>query len=194
MTEQEVLDLINQFIVSNGNNEITADVLRPILEAILQQPNELIGNTSQLQTVNQSNLVSAINEVYQMISNIGNTGVKLYEGLDDPNVVPPPQYNIADFYIEKDSNNNPIALWQYNGSFWKNTSDFSSNISRYGKDENFSGSQDFNIEAGVVVSTVLRNRVPLYETEYSINPTTLKIVPDLFTGDTIGIRGIIINP
>lgn len=118
MTEQDVLDLINQFIVANGNNEITADVLRPILEAILQQPNDLIGTLSQLQTSDQSNLVNAINEVYDMFGSISDIGIRLYSGTADPNVTPPTEYNIADFYIQRDIDNNPVDLWQYNGLLW----------------------------------------------------------------------------
>lgn len=118
MTEAEVLQLIQDFIVANGNNEITADVLRPILEEMLKQPNLLIGLLGQLQTADQSNLVNAINEVYGMISGITDFGVQLHEGTADPNLTPPSQYNIADFYIQKDNFNNPIQLWQYNGIGW----------------------------------------------------------------------------
>lgn len=63
MTYQEVLDLIQAEITANGNNEITGNVLRPILEAILLQPNELIGNIEDLQTNETSDLVSAINSL-----------------------------------------------------------------------------------------------------------------------------------
>ena len=63
MNYQQVLVLIQQYIVANSNNEITANVLRPILEAILDQPNELIGDLDGLQTDDRSNLVAAINEV-----------------------------------------------------------------------------------------------------------------------------------
>jgi hypothetical protein len=46
MTLQDILNLINAEIVANGNQEITADVLRPILEAMIQQPNDLMLATS----------------------------------------------------------------------------------------------------------------------------------------------------
>lgn len=118
MTQQEVLDLINNFIVANGNNEITANVLNPILEEMVNQPNLLIGILSQLQTSDQSNLVNAINEVYNMFGTISDAGIRLYEGTNNPNTTPPAEYNIADFYIEKDLFNNPVKLWQYNGLIW----------------------------------------------------------------------------
>lgn len=79
MNYQQVLALIQQFIVANGNNEITANVLRPILEAILAQPNELIGDLGDLQTTDQSNLVSAINEVLDVIHpQIGSVNTKIH--------------------------------------------------------------------------------------------------------------------
>lgn len=63
MTLQDVLNLINSEIVANGNQEITADVLRPILEAMVQQPNDLIGDLGDLQTADVSNIVNAINSI-----------------------------------------------------------------------------------------------------------------------------------
>src|SRR5690554_1030512 len=79
MNYQQVLALIQQFIVANGNNEITANVLRPILEAILAQPNELIGDLDDLQTTDQSNLVNAINEVLNNIApQIGSVNTKIH--------------------------------------------------------------------------------------------------------------------
>lgn len=62
-TFAEVLAEINANIVPNGNNEITADVLRPILEAMLQQPSELIGDMTELTTAETATLVDAINSV-----------------------------------------------------------------------------------------------------------------------------------
>ena len=63
MTEQEVLDLINDYIITNGNNEITANVLRPILEEMLSQPNLLIGLLLDLNTSDTTNIVNAINSI-----------------------------------------------------------------------------------------------------------------------------------
>ncbi|MCB0448403.1 MAG: hypothetical protein KDD03_13030, partial [Gelidibacter sp.] len=63
MSYSTVLALINAEIVANGNNEITADVLRPILQEMLLQPNELIGLLSELETSDQTSLVNAINSI-----------------------------------------------------------------------------------------------------------------------------------
>lgn len=109
MTEAQVLALINQFIIANGNNEITADVLRPILVAILSQPNDKVGELSDLDTVDQSNIVNAINEVV----NASNNQFDIYSGVDDPNSNPPASYSIGDWYIR-----NGTSLYQYNGSTW----------------------------------------------------------------------------
>lgn len=113
MNEQEVKDKIESFIVTNGVNAITADVLRPILIAMLIQPNEAIGDLDTLNTVTQDNLVDAINEIYNAVNNTVNDGIQLYQGDSDPNVEPPDSYDIADFYFEEGT-----QLWQYNGFEW----------------------------------------------------------------------------
>lgn len=188
MTEAEVLQLIQDFIVANGNNEITADVLRPILEEILKQPNLLIGVLSQLQTSDQSNLVNAINEVYGMIGSITDLGVQLHEGTSNPNTTPPSEYNIADFYIQKDLSNNPIQLWQYNGVSW--IKQLGASISRLAVDIPFSGSQSIGFDPEVTIVFVGLNEAPLKESEYTIDGTTLTITPTMEIGDVINVRGI----
>ena len=42
MTYNDALALIQAEIVANGNNEITANVLRPVLEAMVDFPNDLL--------------------------------------------------------------------------------------------------------------------------------------------------------
>jgi len=121
MTEADVLQLIADFIVANGNNEITADVLRPILEEMVKQPNDYIGDLSQLSTAANDNLVEAINEVNQAIADYGVNFVTLYQGYDNPNVTPPPTYSFGDFYLEKALDNTPIQLWRYDVTGWVNT-------------------------------------------------------------------------
>lgn len=109
MTEAQVRALIQQFIVANGNNEITANVLRPILEAMLQQPNDKIGDLPNLNTTDKTNIVNAINEIV----NSGNTGFAIHSGSADPNVTPPAGFGIGDWYIR-----NLSSIYQYNGSTW----------------------------------------------------------------------------
>lgn len=109
MTEAQVLALINQFIIANGNNEITANVLRPILEEMVKQPNDKIGDLPNLNTTDKSNIVNAINELI----NNGNSGFEIHAGSADPNVAPPASYSIGDWYVRNGS-----SLYQYNGQTW----------------------------------------------------------------------------
>ena len=108
MNEAQVLALINSFIVANGNNEITANVLRPILIAMLEQPNDKVGELGDLQTTDKSSIVAAINELVGASS-----GFDIHTGTADPNVTPPGTFGIGDWYIR-----NGTSLYQYNGTTW----------------------------------------------------------------------------
>lgn len=110
MTEQQIIDLINQEIATNGNNEITALVLNPILIAMIEQPNDVIGDLADLDTTDKSSVVDAINEVLVTAS----SGFNIYTGVDNPNTVPPSGFSIGDWYVLNDES----AIWQYNGSEW----------------------------------------------------------------------------
>lgn len=109
MTEAAILTLINTYIVSNGANEITADILRPILIAMLEQPNDKVGELADLDTTDKDNIVDAINEI---LSATGN-GFGVHSGTADPNVTPPGSFSIGDWYIR-----NGASLYQYNGDTW----------------------------------------------------------------------------
>lgn len=138
MTYAQVKAYINQFIITNGNNEITAIVLNPILQAITDMVLEITGDKSTLSTANKNTLVEAINEVYGLIGGIGNDAPHVYQGEDDPNTTPPPIFTIGDFYIQTDPFNEPIALFLYDGVTWVNISIGSSpNLSDYINDVPF---------------------------------------------------------
>jgi len=109
MNEAAVLALINLHIVANGNNEITADVLRPILEAILEQPNDKVGELGDLDTTDQTSIVNAINELVSGSSG----GFTVHAGTQDPNVTPPGSFGIGDWFVR-----NGTSLYQYNGNTW----------------------------------------------------------------------------
>lgn len=117
MSYTTAAEAINQWIVQNGNNEITADVLRPVLLEILQAAKETTGELINLGTPTQDNLVAAINYLLSIIPP-GSAGVKVYTGIPDPNVTPPPSFQYADFYMQVTSENIPIQLWQWNGNDW----------------------------------------------------------------------------
>lgn len=113
-----VLAQINTYIVANGNNEITANVLNPILDLILDFANNNMGDLDSLTTSEKNSLVESINSLKQELDDSVNVGVKLYSGQDDPNTTPPPSYNYADFYMQLDIDDNPLTLWQWNGFDW----------------------------------------------------------------------------
>ena len=109
MTEAQVLALIQSVVIANGNNEITANILRPVLEAILAQPNDEIGDLTTLDTTNKDDLVSAINEIFSLIG----SDVTILTGTTDPNITPPSGVNIGDFYMWDDGVLK--GFFQYNG-------------------------------------------------------------------------------
>lgn len=109
MNEAAVLSLINLYIVANGNNDITADVLRPILQAILSQPNDKIGELTDLDTTDKDSIVNAINE---LVSASGST-FEVHVGTADPNVTPPGSFSIGDWYVRSGT-----SIYQYNGNTW----------------------------------------------------------------------------
>jgi len=118
-----VLGQINTYIVANGNNEITANVLNPILALMLDFANNNIGDLDTLTTDEKNSVVEAINSLKQNFDDLVNNGVQLYTGIDDPNVTPPPTYNYADFYMQLDIDSLPVKLWQWNGFVWTDASE-----------------------------------------------------------------------
>lgn len=120
MTYSELIDYINEWIVTNGNNEITADVLNPVLRAIADWALLNIGDLDDLSTTDKTNLVNAINEVNQAVSDITINVPNVYSGIDDPNITPPPSFQTADFYTQVDLFNQPVDLFIFDGFVWKN--------------------------------------------------------------------------
>src|SRR5690606_16568934 len=102
-------------IVANGNNEITANVLRPILEAIVNQANSVIGDLTQLSTTDTTTLVNAINEIIN--STPGGEGVMIHTGSNNPNNTPPSSFNVTDYYLQSEAGQT-VALWQFNDIEW----------------------------------------------------------------------------
>lgn len=110
--DQAIAD-IQQWIIQNGNEEITANVLRPILIKLAKKTIEVTGNPVELQTV-ATNLVAAINEIN---SRIPYGGIKIITGSNDPNITEPASYNLGDFYVRY-SGASLIGFYQYNGIEW----------------------------------------------------------------------------
>ncbi len=120
MNYTELLAYINLWIKTNGNREITADVLNPVLKAIAEWALSQVGDLSTLNTTDKSNLTNAINEVNQALANVDINGSQVYSGLDNPNTTPPPSYSAADFYVQLDAFNTVVALFLYDGNIWQN--------------------------------------------------------------------------
>lgn len=124
-TYSDVINQLNTFIVTNGNNEITAAVLNPVLKFMTDFANNNMGDLSLLTTDLTTDLVSAINSLKQDFDDLSNNGVQLYTGVDNPNITPPATYNYADFYMQIDSfDSSPILLWQWDGYNWVEASQF----------------------------------------------------------------------
>lgn len=121
-TYTTVLDQINAYIVANGSNDITANVLNPILQYLLNFSNNNIGDLSTLTTSENNSVVESINSLKDLFENLTNNGVQLHTGINDPNSTPPIAYNYADFYMQLDVDDLPVKLWQWNGFEWADTS------------------------------------------------------------------------
>lgn len=120
MTYLELIGLINQWIITNGNREITAAVLNPVLRAMSDYTLQQDGDLENLNTTDKSNLVAAINEVNQALGNVNINSSQIYTGTDNPNVTPPPSFTAADFYIQLDEFNAVVAVFLYSGTTWIN--------------------------------------------------------------------------
>ena len=120
MTYLEIIALINQWIITNGNREITAAVLNPVLRAMTEFVRSVTGDLANLNTSNNDNLVSAINEVNTALANVNINGSQVYYGEPNPNTTPPPFFKPGDFYLQEDIFNDPVALFVYDGFVWKN--------------------------------------------------------------------------
>ena len=79
-TISSVIATITSTIVANGNNEITADVLRPVLIEIAQFVEDKGGSFDDLSTTDTDSLVAAINELKSNINEIAAAGLDLFAG------------------------------------------------------------------------------------------------------------------
>lgn len=110
----QLIDNINAVIKTNGNEEITGEILNSILNQIVSVFYGITGDKQYLNTETKDNLVDAINELQDLLGQI-NT-IKLLSGTANPNTVPPNggDYEVRDFYMQT-SNLGTIALWIYTG-------------------------------------------------------------------------------
>lgn len=124
MTYAEVIALINANITTNGNNEITGAILNSVLQAMLTQPNDLIGDLTDLNTDVSTDIVAAINWILTQLD----AGAQIHSGIPDPNVTPPAEYSIGDLYSQTNVGLTPVSLWIYSGVSWVNLSGYLSDV------------------------------------------------------------------
>ena len=111
MTPAELLTLINNNkLLPTVTSEITADVLRPVLVAMVNQINTLVGD--------EDNLPSGSTTVIEAINNSTSTGLTIHEGIDDPNDTPPASFDLGIFIIQVNGSSITVGFWQYNGIQW----------------------------------------------------------------------------
>lgn len=166
-TYATVLNQLNTFIVANGNNEITANVLNPILKLILDFANNTIGDLEDLTTDEKENIVAAINSLKENIENINTNSVQLYNGVDDPYTTPPASFTYADFYMQLDfTTSEPIKLWQFNGFEWVDYSEVPSTQSdNVQNNSNVSGSSVTDALNTLLVNSAKFPKVQITATE-----------------------------
>lgn len=162
-TYAQVLTQINTYIVANGNNEITANVLNPILQFMLDFANNNIGDLSTLTTDEQNSIVEAINSLKENFNELTNNGVQLHTGINNPNITPPSTYNYADFYMQVDPDDQaPLFLWQFNGFNWTNETSVPDSFFFDFPLLTSAGIQEFEIPSNKTVKQVFINRSPQF--------------------------------
>lgn len=105
MNYNQILQYIVTWIKENHNNEITGDILQDVLVQIVQYVKE-----------GSDNVDVDIQELQNQIDAISlSQEIEVFEGNEDPNVVPPPDtYSAPDFYVKTDTND----VFVYTGSSW----------------------------------------------------------------------------
>lgn len=107
MTRQEIIDLITNSITSNGQNEITGAVLRPVLIAMVNQINDVTG-------VPQNN---SLETDIQNVRASFQPSIQIFSGEQPPTITPPTNPNVGDIY-QQIVGASPIALFFYDGANW----------------------------------------------------------------------------
>ena len=112
MTYTQVIAYIQQWITDNNNKEITASVMRDVLDKILLYVRDSIGDVDDLQQ--GADIVDAINILFGEITNLNiDFPIQVHEGASDPNITPPTGFNAPDFYIR-----NGVQTYIYTGISW----------------------------------------------------------------------------
>lgn len=112
MTYAQAIVYIQQWIIDNNNKEITAAIMRDVLENMLLYARDSIGEVQLLEE--GDNVVEAVNILFGMFDSLEvNLPIDVHTGVDDPNVTPPDNFNAPDFYIR-----NGNQTYIYTGTSW----------------------------------------------------------------------------
>ena len=107
---ETLIDNIDNQIATNGTQSITALVLNPILQEIVDIFSTMIGDTDDL---DEADLIS------QIAANLGaGDGITILSGTADPNVTPPGSFETGDFYKRVDGGGATVGWFQNNGQAW----------------------------------------------------------------------------
>lgn len=112
MTYTQVIAYIQQWITDNNNKEITASVMRDVLDKILLYVRDTVGDVADLDQ--GADIVDAINILFGEIASLNiDFPIKVHEGASDPNITPPSSFATPDFYIR-----NGVQTYIYTGASW----------------------------------------------------------------------------
>lgn len=112
MTYAQAIAYIQQWIIDNNNKEITAAIMRDVLENMLLYARDSIGEVQLLEE--GDNVVEAVNILFGMFDSLEvNLPIDVHTGVDDPNVTPPDNFNAPDFYIRNEN-----QTYIYTGTSW----------------------------------------------------------------------------
>lgn len=115
---QIAIQNIESSIVANGNEEITANVLRPLLVELATATESITGDLINLNTGVKTNLVAAINNLKSISDNL--KGVVVFSGSVDPNLGPitgGASPKPGNFYARYNGST-LLSFWIYNGYDW----------------------------------------------------------------------------
>ena len=98
MTEAQLIAYIQAWIKDNNNKEITAAVMRDVLDKIVQFVNDNIGDVQEV--IEGETVIGAINILFGMFDDLDITHpIDRFVGSDNPNTTPPPSYKAGDIYV-----------------------------------------------------------------------------------------------
>src|SRR5690554_5329001 len=105
MNYTQLLQYIAQWIRENHNNEITGNILQDVLIQMIEYTKD-----------NNDDFDADIQTLQNQIDNISiDQTINVFEGVDDPNIIPPEEtFSAPDIYVQTNQN----RTWLYDGEKW----------------------------------------------------------------------------